>query len=50
MNRLSVSYGVVNRTEFPGASMVEIAKIADDRMYKNKSEFYKKAGIDRRRR
>lgn len=46
---LSVSYGVISRKETPGASVEEIAIIADQRMYSAKREYYQKSGIDRRR-
>lgn len=46
---LSVSYGYATAREFPAASVVEIAKVADDRMYENKREYYLRRGIDHRR-
>lgn len=48
INSISVSCGYVTRKEMPNASLSEISKIADERMYEDKSEFYRKKGIDRR--
>ncbi len=45
---VSVSYGCVPRKEFPNMTIQDMAKIADDRMYQYKTEFYKKKGVDRR--
>ncbi len=48
VDSLAVSCGYVQKKEFPEASVAEIAKIADDRMYKAKAAFYQKKGLDRR--
>ena len=48
VKNLSVAYGMVARRELPGASIDEIAIIADQRLYLAKREYYKKAGNDRR--
>ena len=45
---VSVSYGCAPRKEFPDSAITEMAKIADDRMYLYKTEFYKRKGVDRR--
>ncbi len=47
---LSMSLGYALRTEFPDKNIHEIAKIADQRMYEAKHEFYVKSGMDRRKR
>ena len=38
---ISISYGVANRAKFPGFSIQELEKAADEEMYKAKSNFYK---------
>ncbi|MDD6825150.1 MAG: sensor domain-containing diguanylate cyclase [Oscillospiraceae bacterium] len=48
VKELSVSAGFVFSSEFPGESMALIAKTADVRMYREKSRYYNKKGIDRR--
>ncbi|MCQ2515236.1 MAG: GGDEF domain-containing protein [Saccharofermentans sp.] len=45
---VAVSCGCVSRKEFPDMSIFEMAKLADERMYQNKTEFYKRKGVDRR--
>lgn len=40
-NSISVSYGVVKSSEQDFDSVQEISKLADERMYKRKSEYYK---------
>ena len=45
---LSVSYGTAMASEFPDASIAELAKIADKRMYESKRRYYEMAGHDRR--
>ena len=45
---LSFSVGYAEKREFPNASVKELAKIADKRMYENKRNFYVGNGIDRR--
>ena len=44
---LSISYGIVRACEDPSLSFAEIAKLADDRMYKNKDEYYQKMNLSR---
>jgi len=45
---LSVSYGTAMASEFPDATIAELAKIADKRMYESKRRYYEMAGHDRR--
>jgi len=45
---LSVSYGWVDKYEMPNASTRELGAIAEQRMYKSKSEYYRSMGVDRR--
>lgn len=45
---LSISTGYVTKREFPNQKVIELAKIADERMYKDKEEYYCHKGIDRR--
>ena len=45
---LSMSNGVVSLSEFPGLGMQELLKVADERMYQSKAEFYRNSGHDRR--
>lgn len=47
--RLSVSCGAAGASEYPGCGISEIARAADERMYEEKSRYYKSAGVDRRR-
>ena len=46
---LSLSVGYVIQYECEKMSILDIAKIADKRMYQAKSEYYRKKGVDRRR-
>lgn len=48
ISELYLSIGYACSWEFPGVSILELAKISDERMYKDKSIFYKNKGIDRR--
>lgn len=48
VSNLSISIGYVTKKEFATKTVSEMAKIADQRMYKNKSEYYSRKGIDRR--
>ena len=41
--------GVVTREELPDATILEVEKLADQRMYKNKSEYYIANGLERRK-
>lgn len=45
---LAVSSGYVSKRECPELSMIEIEKLADDRMYAAKAAYYKEKGVDRR--
>lgn len=44
---LHVSWGVVTKQEAPDKTVAEIAKLADEKMYRAKAEFYSAHGIDR---
>ncbi len=46
---LAISYGFVAAVENPNLSFDEISALADDLMYTNKAEYYRRSGIDRRR-
>lgn len=48
-NSISISYGVVKSSEQSFDSVHEISKLADERMYKSKSEYYNISDNDRRR-
>lgn len=48
VDELYISIGYAPSWEFPGVNILELAKISDERMYKDKNEFYKRKGIDRR--
>lgn len=48
-NSMSVSYGIVQSFEQDFDSILSVSKLADERMYKNKSNYYKISGNDRRR-
>lgn len=48
-NSMSVSYGIVQSSEQDFDSILSVSKLADERMYKNKSNYYKISGNDRRR-
>lgn len=45
---LSISTGIVEKREYPDASLLELVKIADKRMYQSKADYYANRGIDRR--
>lgn len=47
-NSVSVSYGIVQSSEQDFDSILSVSKLADERMYKNKSNYYKISGNDRR--
>lgn len=47
---LSVSYGLSSKEKLTNATIRELVEIADANMYKEKSEYYKKSGKDRRKR
>lgn len=48
VQNLSASCAYVRVAEFPDKPLTEIAKIADQRMYDAKREFYKDSSVDRR--
>ena len=48
VSSLALSVGYVTRNEYKDETILDIAKIADKRMYKAKSAYYSRKGIDRR--
>lgn len=48
VDSLAVSYGWVRNSEFPQEDFKGIARIADERMYQQKTEYYRELGVDRR--
>jgi diguanylate cyclase (GGDEF)-like protein len=46
---LSVSCGYAPQREFPDQDVYGLCRIADERMYEDKSQYYARTGIDRRR-
>ena len=48
-NSMSVSYGIIQSSEQDFDSILSVSKLADERMYKNKSNYYKISGNDRGR-
>lgn len=46
---LSASYGHASYADHPGSSIVELAKAADDEMYRAKALYYAQTGKERRR-
>lgn len=48
VDSLSVSFGAVTREDVKNGVIREMITLADERMYKHKSEYYKKKGVDRR--
>ena len=46
---LSISWGYARAAEAPDQSLEELSKLADQRMYAAKKEYYRKSGMDRRR-
>lgn len=47
INSIKISQGYVTSEERNWKSIYDIAKVADTRMYEDKSSFYKKSGVDR---
>lgn len=45
---LALSLGYAEKREFPGKTIKELEKIADERMYLDKERYYSQKGIDRR--
>ena len=50
VKKLAVSYGFVASVEHPELSFDEMAALADELMYTSKAEYYRREGVDRRRR
>lgn len=48
IKELSVSLGYAGKWEYPDANFVSLVKIADERMYADKNEYYRRTGKDRR--
>lgn len=48
IDKISVSYGWINKYEDPNASTRQLGAIAEARMYEAKNSYYRKMGIDRR--
>lgn len=48
VNGISISTGFAGNYDLPGKSIIDISKLSDEKMYKEKSEYYTKMGIDRR--
>lgn len=48
VDSMSISYGYATRKEYEDASIEELAKKADERMYADKADYYRSKGIDRR--
>jgi diguanylate cyclase (GGDEF)-like protein len=48
VKKLAIAYGFVASVESPDLSFDEISALADELMYTNKAEYYRKKGIDRR--
>ena len=46
---MTISYGYVFSSEKKWDNIYDIAKAADERMYKNKARYYQENGIDRRK-
>lgn len=49
-DKISISAGYVFKSEFSDKDVTELIKIADKRMYEDKSNYYQRTGNDRRRR
>lgn len=45
---LSVAIGFATKREFPEKTVLQMAEIADARMYQNKENYYKETGVDKR--
>ena len=48
VSSLSLSVGYVTKRGLENETIINIAKLADDRMYKAKADYYSRKGIDRR--
>ena len=49
VDSLSFSVGYAAKRDFPEATVKELAKISDKKMYEEKNRYYQNSGIDRRR-
>lgn len=49
IERISIASGWATGREFPSENIAELSRIADERMYAAKEEYYRKTGKDRRR-
>ena len=47
---IQISIGYASKKENPSMNIHQLCKLADSQMYKEKAEFYKNSGIERRRR
>lgn len=47
---IQISIGYASKKENPSMNIHQLCKLADSQMYKEKAEFYKDSGIERRRR
>lgn len=50
IDSLNISIGFALKKENPSMDIHQLCKLADSQMYKSKAEFYRKSGIERRRR
>lgn len=48
VDHVSISVGYATKRQYPEDTVAEIAKYADQEMYKDKSKHYKEKGVDRR--
>ena len=48
-NRLSIAVGYAAHKDHPALTVEDLEKVADRMMYRDKAEYYKAAGIDRRK-
>lgn len=48
VRKMAISYGYVTKKEMPEFTVMEMVKLADQRMYRNKAKYYEGKGIDRR--
>lgn len=48
VDSLAISYGYVTRQDVKNGNIREMITLADERMYKSKTEYYRKKGVDRR--
>lgn len=49
VKQLHIAYGVVSAHEYPDATIEELMRLADDKMYTNKAKYYEQTGINRRK-